>query len=168
MVSALFGSVDVTATSTVNRAYVSTVVLLALLNVVTPLSGEDVVPALSGYDPVAYFVARQPTRGSDALTLTWHGAVWKFTTAENLARFRADPDRYAPRFEGYCAWSVARGALVRGNPRVWEIVGDRLYLFGSHSVRRKWVEDSGGYIARGDERWPAVRPGSDGPRGTGR
>jgi hypothetical protein len=39
--------------------------------------------AIRGYDPVAYFKAGKPVEGKDALSYTWKGAVWKFSSEEN-------------------------------------------------------------------------------------
>ena len=44
--------------------------------------------------------------------------------------FIADPVRYAPQFETWCAVSLARGELHEASPEYWLIVDDKLYLFG--------------------------------------
>ena len=57
--------------------------------------------AIDGYDPVAYFVSNAPAKGAKAYTHTWNGAPWYFVTAENRDLFKADPEKYAPRYGGY-------------------------------------------------------------------
>ena len=42
---------------------------------------------------------------------------------------RRDPDVYMPQFGGYDPLGVARGVAVAGNPNVWLIAGERLFLF---------------------------------------
>lgn len=112
--------------------------------------------AIRGYDPVAYFVTGAPQRGRDDLRLDWNGATWHFANAENLAAFRADPERYAPQYGGYCAWAVANGYTASIDPDAWAIVDDRLFLNYSKGVQRQWQEDVPGNIARGDRNWPQV------------
>ena len=57
--------------------------------------------AIDGYDPVAYFVANAPAKGDKAYTHKWNGADWYFASAENRDLFKADPEKYAPRYGGY-------------------------------------------------------------------
>jgi YHS domain-containing protein len=57
--------------------------------------------AIDGYDPVAYFVSNAPAKGNKAYSHKWNGADWYFANAENLEKFRADPEKYAPRYGGY-------------------------------------------------------------------
>lgn len=57
--------------------------------------------AVKGYDVVAYFSTGEPTKGKKAFSYQWQGAKWRFSNAENLAAFKAAPDKYAPQYGGY-------------------------------------------------------------------
>lgn len=57
--------------------------------------------AIDGYDAVAYFVSGAPAKGAKAFVHKWNGADWFFVSAENRDLFRADPEKYAPRYGGY-------------------------------------------------------------------
>lgn len=59
--------------------------------------------AIDGSDAVAYFTEGKPVVGSDAHTVNWKGATWRFSSAENAALFEANPEAYAPQYGGYCA-----------------------------------------------------------------
>jgi YHS domain-containing protein len=121
--------------------------------VYTPSSGL----ALGGHDPVAYFTLGRPTEGSARFETAWQGARWRFASQENLAMFRAAPERYAPQYGGYCAWAVgARNYLAPGDGRYWRIVDGRLYVNYDASVQRQWVRDIPGFIASADRNWPAI------------
>lgn len=50
--------------------------------------------------------------------------------------FKADPERYAPRYGGYCAYAVSHNDTAEGDPKVWSIVGN-----ASLRVRAKWERD---------------------------
>ncbi|MEO1028173.1 MAG: YHS domain-containing (seleno)protein, partial [Pseudomonadota bacterium] len=65
--------------------------------------------AVSGYDPVAYFTVGAPTKGNDQFASTYQGATYLFSSAENKAKFDADPAIYAPQYGGYCAWAISQG-----------------------------------------------------------
>ena len=112
--------------------------------------------AVSGYDTVAYFTEGRPVEGSREFSTEYNGAEWRFSSAENLALFRADPERYAPRYGGYCAWAVSQGYTASGDPENWAIEDGRLYLNYNDEVQATWNEDRAGFIEAADGNWPAV------------
>lgn len=112
--------------------------------------------AVGGFDPVAYFTVKRAVEGSKEYTLSHNGAEWRFSSAENKALFMANPDRYAPQFGGYCAFAVASGGTAKGEPEVWRVVDDKLYLNFSKGVQKRWIKDIPGNIKKGNENWPDV------------
>lgn len=112
--------------------------------------------AVSGYDPVAYFTSGKPVEGSKDFTATWNGAEYRFASAANRDKFKADPARYAPQYGGYCAWAVSQGYTAPADPKVWKIVDGKLYLNYDASVGKKWSADIPGYIAKANANWPKV------------
>jgi YHS domain-containing protein len=112
--------------------------------------------AVSGYDPVAYFKEGKPVEGRSEHELEWNGATWRFSSAENLAAFEADPEAFAPQYGGYCAWAVSQGYTASTDPTAWRIVDGKLYLNYSRGVQRRWETDVPGNIAKADANWPKV------------
>jgi YHS domain-containing protein len=112
--------------------------------------------ALDGYDPVSYFKQGKPTKGNPAHAVTWNGASWHFSSAENKAAFEANPQAYAPQFGGYCAWAVSQGYTAKGDPHAWRIVDNKLYVNYNASVQKTWEKDIPGHIVKGDKNWPNV------------
>ena len=84
--------------------------------------------AIKGYDPVAYFADRKPVKGSREFEYFWMGAKWRFSTAGHKDLFIKDPDKYAPKYGGYCAYAVSQGTTADIDPDAWKIVDGRLYL----------------------------------------
>ena len=111
--------------------------------------------ALEGYDPVSYF-AGQPAKGDAKFQTTHKGVQYRFASAQNLARFQANPDAFLPQYGGYCAWAVAGGYTAKGDPLAWKIVGGKLYLNYDATVQKRWAADIPGNIAKGDKNWPQV------------
>ena len=68
----------------------------------------------------------------------------------------ANPEKFAPRYGGYCAYAVSQGATAQGDPKVWHIVGGKLYLNLSPAVQKLWEKNIPGYIKAGDKNWPGV------------
>ena len=112
--------------------------------------------AINGYDPVAYFTEKKPVAGKADVTWSWKGATWRFASAQNRDTFKADPEKYAPQYGGYCAYAVAKGSTAKTEPDVWSIVGNKLYLNYSKGVQRTWEKDIPGYIKAADRNWPGV------------
>lgn len=112
--------------------------------------------AARGYDVTAYFAQGKPVRGSAAHQLNYKGSTWRFASAANLARFKADPSAYAPQFGGYCAWAVSQGYIAPGDPEQWKIVDGKLYLNYNARAKELWEADQADAIERGHANWPAV------------
>ena len=115
--------------------------------------------ALGGYDPVAYFIDRKSVKGSDEYALEWKGVRWRFAGVEHLETFRADPEKFASRYGGYCAYAVAHGATAPGDPQVWKVFDGRLYLNVSKGIQVEWEKNIPGYIHQADENWPKLLAG---------
>ena len=61
-----------------------------------------------------------------------------------------------PRFGGYDPVGVGRGVPAAGDPRIWMIVEQRLYLFQSAESRAVFAVDNERLLATADEAWPSV------------
>ncbi len=113
--------------------------------------------AVSGYDTVAYFTQGKPVKGSKKFKTSYKGANWLFSSAENLAKFKQSPDKYAPQYGGFCAWAVAaKNDRASGDPKRWNIVDGKLYLNYDKEIQGKWQKDIPGFIATGDKNWPGL------------
>ena len=138
-------------------------VTIALLYTASALASESPVytgllsnTGAGGYDTVSYFETGQPTKGSNEYTTQYQGATWRFANAENLARFKENPERFAPVYGGYCAWAISQGYLAKGDPKHWSIREGRLYLNYNQSIQDQWLEDPDGFIRQADANWPTV------------
>jgi YHS domain-containing protein len=109
--------------------------------------------ALRGLDPVAYFVSGQPTAGLADYEYSWDGAVWRFRSEANRAAFIADPQVYAPLFDGYDAIAIAEGRIVESDPRTFTVLGGRLYFFRTEARRDAFRSDTA-MLDRSIEAWP--------------
>jgi len=137
------------------------------LGVAAPLLGRGIEPidqtwngvAIEGTDAVAYFTDGRPVAGSKAFELEWNGATWRFASAAHRDQFRADPERFAPQYGGYCAWAVGHGRTAKIDPEAWAIVNGRLYLNYDRDVQAKWLPAKEQWIDAADRNWPRLRDG---------
>lgn len=139
--------------------------LLSTTALAGPQYVNDTGFANSGYDVVAYFDMEQSAvgeeqpaaiPGSAQYTAEYNGATFAFASAENLARFEEDPERFAPQYDGHCAYGVAKGGKVPGNPNLWRIVDDKLYLNITPNVVSFWEEDIDGNLELSESNWPGI------------
>ena len=119
-------------------------------------AGPQYVVALGGYDAVAYFTDGAPAEGEVTISHHWNGANWLFSSEENRDQFAADPEAFAPQFDGYCAYAAALGYIAPGDPTVWAVVDDRLYLNVHERAARLWEQDRDNHIAAAEQNWPRL------------
>ena len=112
--------------------------------------------ALSGYDTVGYFTQGKPVLGSARFKTVYKGAEFHFASAANLAKFKANPAAYAPQYGGYCAWAVSQGYTASADPKVWKIVGGKLYVNYDKDIGAKWAKNIPGFIAAANKNWPKI------------
>jgi YHS domain-containing protein len=112
--------------------------------------------AVGGYDTVAYFTMDKAVKGSRKHATRYMGATFRFSSAENLQTFLADPDKYAPQYGGYCAWAASQNYTAKGDPEVWKIVDGKLYLNYNSEVQAMWVKDIPDFIKAADANWPGL------------
>lgn len=122
--------------------------------VYTKNQGETL--ALSGYDAVSYFIGEAPDKGSGDYKVRYQGFDYQFANTENAAEFQDNPMKYVPEYGGYCGWAIGvNDALVPGDPEVYKIVDDKLYLNYSKDVAKWWQADIPGFIEKADKNYPA-------------
>lgn len=113
--------------------------------------------ALSGYDTVAYFNEGKPVKGSESFKTEYKGAEWQFSSQANLDAFKANPEKYAPQYGGYCAYAVGKyNDLVSADPEAWKIVNGKLYLNYDKDIQAEWAANQSEYITKGNTNWPGL------------
>jgi YHS domain-containing protein len=109
--------------------------------------------AIKGYDTVAYFTDGKALKGNESFTFPWHDMTWYFSSKENRDLFAAGPEKYAPQYDGYCAWAMTESRKAITDPEVWKIVDGKLYLNCSKAAFEKWSKDIPGNIKKADAIW---------------
>ena len=108
--------------------------------------------AIEGFDTVAYF-AEGAAKGKPEFEFVWNGAKWLFSNNENLEKFTRNPEQYVPQFGGYCAFSASQGRIVKSDPKISKVVGDKIYLFNNQQAKEKWEADQAKLIETGQKNW---------------
>lgn len=119
--------------------------------------------AINGYDAVAYHKAGAPTKGSADYQYEHNDVVWKFSSAENLEAFKADPAKFAPAYGGWCAIGASKGKKIATQPELFKIVDGQLYLNSSEGAHNLFLKDETGTINTADTNWVEIesKPAAD-------
>lgn len=116
--------------------------------------------AMDGFDVIAYFDESKPAKGASEFTYEHRGATWLFASAENRDKFAADPAKYEPKYNGWCANAVSKGYaadvdFVNG----WAVIDNELHLFWAESTKHNFFSDITAKRVRAEDNWPTVYSG---------
>ncbi|MBI5042076.1 MAG: YHS domain protein [Gammaproteobacteria bacterium] len=117
--------------------------------------------AIGGFDPVAYFPegGGKPAKGFVKRDFKHGGVTYRFASDANRERFRTNPEKYVPAYNGWCAWAMAElNAKVDVEPTSYEIYEGKLYVFYDHAdlnTRELWLKDPAAMVTRADANWKA-------------
>ena len=130
---------------------------------IDPVSKEGI--AIGGYDVVSYFSANKATKGSSKFAVEQNGAKYYFASAKNQKAFKANPKKYLPVCDGYCAWGVAeKQTKFPVNPETYKIINGKLYLFfngdfngTAFNTLPEWNKDEKKLLKNIDAAWIKVK-----------
>jgi len=112
--------------------------------------------AIEGYDPVAYFTENKPVEGRKKYQTEWMDANWRFSSTENLALFKENPEKYAPQYGGYCAYAISQNSVAGIKPELFTIHDGKLYLNYNRSINKKWRQGRDQFIIDANQYWPQL------------
>ncbi len=140
------------------------VVLLACMSTLTIYAKND--PGFvggkifaKGFDPVSYLLEKKAFKGSAAISHVHKDTKFYFYSEENKKKFVANPQKYTPAYNGWCAYAMAKtGKLVSINPKRFKVVDGRVFLFYSNMFSRtlvRWNKEKSqeNLINAGDQNW---------------
>ncbi|HEX2649551.1 MAG TPA: YHS domain-containing (seleno)protein [Burkholderiales bacterium] len=108
---------------------------------------------LRGTDPVGYFTAGIAMPGRAELTAEHDGATYRFANETNRRLFIANPERFMPQFDGFCANRMVYAQPVAGGTDAFKIIDGRLYLFSSRSEKQYFEMDQGRNLRLATHYW---------------
>lgn len=116
--------------------------------------------AVKGYDVVAYFTEGAPVRGDEEIEVVWRDVRWRFASQEHRVLFEADPERYAPRYGGFCAGGLALGRTSPIDPKAFVIVDGKLYLNFDKSTAEEVRANPETILPKADANWDRINSGN--------
>ena len=76
--------------------------------------------------------------------------------ASSVPTSKANPEKFAPQFGGYCAYGLSENHKSPTEPEAFTIVDDKLYLNYNLKVKELWKKDIPGRIKKANDFWPAL------------
>lgn len=110
-----------------------------------------------GVDTVVLSTMNAVAQGDATHTVVHDGVAYYFGSQITAARFQSDPERYLPKYGGFCAYAVALGKKLDGDPRYADIVNGKLYLFVNAAVFQRYLEDKENTLRKAEEQWASIK-----------
>ena len=110
-----------------------------------------------GVDPVALSTLNAVTLGDAKHAVVHDGVAYYFASEITAERFKSDPARFLPQYGGFCAYAVALGKKLDGDPRYADIVDGKLYLFVNAAVFERYLADKENTLRKAEEQWPKIK-----------
>jgi YHS domain-containing protein len=85
--------------------------------------------AIQGYSPVSYLEEGKAEKGVQEFAVTYRDVTYYMTSAEQVEKFKANPDKYEPAYGGWCAYGMAIEKKFPIDPHAFKIVDNRTFLF---------------------------------------
>jgi YHS domain-containing protein len=119
----------------------------------TTSDGDDKRLMLKGHDPVAYFTDGKHVLGDPKIKTDHEGVTYRFASEAHKQMFDKEPARYAPQYGGFCTNGIVYAIPWGGDPDTWQIINNRLYIFGGHGSKKYFLMDEKNNLELADRYW---------------
>lgn len=85
--------------------------------------------ALGGHDVVAYHTLNEAVLGDLEIAVEHQKLLYRFSSEEHKQMFEAEPAKYLPHFQGWCAIALARNRLTCPDYENFKVEDGKLLLF---------------------------------------
>lgn len=122
------------------------VALFVAISMVLSINAQDTKSVelkvqLDGYCPVAYIVMEESVMGDSKYSSTYEGETYYLANADAKKMFDAEPEKYLPKYDGYCATAVAMDKLMESDPQLFSVYNGATYLFSSQMAKESFDKD---------------------------
>jgi len=112
--------------------------------------------ALHQYCPVAYVAMGKAVKGNSKYASTYRGKTYYSSSADAKKMFDAEPAKYLPKYDGYCATALAMGQKMESDPELFSVHEGATYLFSSKDAKQAFDKDPEATISMADKQFAAL------------
>ena len=118
-------------------------------------SGKEEL-SFDGNDLVSYFESNSPQKGLAQYTYQYDDLNLRFASQENLEKFKANPDKYIPEYNGWCAIALTHGNYIRPDFNQYKVQDGKLLFFEVRAFfngKTAWEKDPEINKVVADKKW---------------
>ncbi len=97
--------------------------------------------AMDNYDIVNYYLKKNAHLGDAIFNYKLGEDHWYFTSSSNMNSFKSKPNKYIPKFGGYCTYTMGSGYTYPPDPKVWHLHKGKLYFFKDKETKKLALAD---------------------------
>ncbi|MDP2366467.1 MAG: YHS domain-containing (seleno)protein [Ignavibacteria bacterium] len=111
---------------------------------------------LGGSCPVAYLMMGKDIKGDAKFASTFENKTYNFANADAKKMFDADPKKYLPKYNGYCATGIAMGEKIVSDHQYYSIYDGSTYLFSNKMAKETFDKNPKTTIKNADKNFAAL------------
>ena len=120
---------------------------------------------LDGYDVVSYRTDDQAIKGSSDISAKYDNVTFNFVTKEHKDMFVKNPEKYIPKYNGYCAFAVGvQDAKVPANADTFKMYNGELLVFFNDMYKGKkfntkvpWNNEEKNLYEKAESNWAKLK-----------
>lgn len=87
---------------------------------------------VKGYSIVSYIEKGLAEKGSKEFQVIHDDVIYNFLSNDQVELFKANPEKYLPKYGGYCAYGVLNGIRLDVSPMNFKVINEKIYLFAKN------------------------------------
>ena len=91
--------------------------------------------------PVAYLAMNKAAKGDAKYSSIYKGKTYYFAIKDAKSMFDAEPEKYLPKFDGFCPTGLAMGKKLASNPEIFSVYKGSTYLFSNQMAKENFDKD---------------------------
>ena len=114
-------------------------------------------PQLRGHCPVSYQLADKAVKGEEKYKVVYRAKVYHLASTEAKEAFLKNPEKYEPKYRGFCAVGVARNKRFPTDGSVFSVVDGKTYLLWDTEAKKEFDVDPAEVIKKADANWVTLQ-----------
>lgn len=113
--------------------------------------------AVFGKDVTSFFDDESILQGDPSYTAEYKGVKWQFANSENMEKFKQNPEKYMPQYDGWCVWAISHGRMRGGLTQFSYVHDGKLYLLCNKLALERFRDNPDFHIKRADKFWEQLK-----------